>query len=280
MMNFDNITRIAYLGPNDSYAEIAKDYFCNKYDINADNNPLQTIKEIVDFVQDNKNVLGVLPMENSIIGTLREPLDVLMNSNNPNIKILAETLIPIKHCLLSKTTELYSITGIISSPQTLGQCRQYILNEMPRNLNIIEAASDSEAAISLSNYNLTYASIGSEKIAEKYNLNVLKDSINDDKSNRTSYILIGDYETEPTGHDKTTIMFTTKNKPGALMEILNIFSTNNVNLSHISSRQAKDNHENYIFTVSCDGHIRRSKIMSTLSQIKEKADYMKFLGSY
>ena len=89
MMNFDNITQIAYLGPNDSYAETAKDYFCNKYDINASCNLYQTVKEIVDFVQDNKNALGILPMENSIIGTLRETLDVLMNSHNPNVKILS-----------------------------------------------------------------------------------------------------------------------------------------------------------------------------------------------
>ena len=280
MMNFENVLQIAYLGPNDSYAETAKDFFCNKYNINAYNNPMQTIKQIVDFVQENPNTLGILPMENSIIGTLRETLDVLMNAHNPNTKILAETMIPIHHCLLSKTTEFYSITGVIASPQTLGQCQQFIADEMPRNLNIVEVANDSEAARSLMNYNLTYASIGSEKIAQNYNLNILKENINDDKTNRTSYILIGDFETEPSGHDKTTIMFTTKNKPGALMEILNIFSQNNVNLSHISSRQAKDNHENYIFTVSCDGHIKRSKIMQTISQIKEKAEYMKFLGSY
>ena len=151
---------------------------------------------------------------------------------------------------------------------------------MPRNINIIEVANDCEAAKALSNYNLTYASIGSEKISKLYNLNILKNNINDDKSNRTCYVLIGDYETEPSGHDKTTLMFTTKNKPGALMEILNIFSKNNVNLSHISSRQSKDNHENYIFTVSCDGHIQRAKIIQTVAQIKDKAEYMKFLGSY
>ena len=280
MMNFENVSQIAYLGPNDSYAETAKDYFCNKYNISAYGNPLTTIKQIVDFVQDNPNTLGVLPMENSIIGTLRETLDVLMNMTNPNIKILSETLIPIQHCLLSKTTEFYSITGVIASPQTLGQCQEFISNEMPRNLNIVEVANDSEAARSLVNYNLTYASIGSEKIAETHNLNILKENINDDKTNRTSYILIGDYETEPTGHDKTTLMSTAKNKPGALMEVLNIFSKNNVNLSHISSRQAKNNHENYIFTVSCDGHIRRNNLIDTISQIKEKAAYVKYLGSY
>ena len=76
-MNLENVSEIAYLGPNDSYAEAAKDFFCNKYNIQASSTPMQTIKQIVDFVQDTPNTLGVLPMENSIIGTLRETLDVL-----------------------------------------------------------------------------------------------------------------------------------------------------------------------------------------------------------
>ena len=108
----------------------------------------------------------------------------------------------------------------------------------------------------------------------------IKENINDDKSNRTSFILIGDFETPFTGRDKTTIMFTTANKPGALMDILNVFYQNNINLSYISSRPSKQEFGDYIFIVSFDGHISKKKIFNALSQVKEKATYMKFMGSY
>ncbi len=280
MLNFDNVSRIAYLGPNASFSEMAKDLFCNKYKINAYPAPMTTIKQVIEFVEENPDTLGVLPVENSIEGTVRESLDNLMSCRNPNIKILSEIVMPIRHCLLSRTTEFYSITGVISHPQALAQCQEFIHNELPRNLNIIEATSTAEAARSLANYNLTYAAIGSEKTAEVYNLNILKENINDDKSNRTSFILIGDFETPFTGRDKTTIMFTTANKPGALMDILNVFYQNNINLSYISSRPSKQEFGDYIFIVSFDGHISKKKIFNALSQVKEKATYMKFMGSY
>ncbi len=280
MMNFESVTQIAYLGPSASFSEMAHDLFCNKYNIKASPSPQNTIRQVIEFVQTTPNSLGVLPVENSIEGTVRETLDNLMVCQNPNIKILSEIVMPIRHCLLSKNTEFYAITGVISHPQALAQCQGFIHDELPRNLNIIEAPSTAEAARSLSNYNLTYAAIGSEKTAEVYNLNILRENINDDKSNQTRFILIGDFETEPTGKDKTTLMFMAANRPGALMEILDVFYRNNINLSYISSRPSKHEFGDYIFIVNFDGHIKNKKIFETVTQVKEKATYMKFMGSY
>ena len=230
MLNFETVKSVAYLGPQASFTEMAKDYFCEKFNINAYPEPMTTIKQVVEFVDNTPDTLGVLAVENSIEGTVRESLDNLMYSSNPNIKILSEYYMPIHHCLLARTTEFSSITGIISHPQALAQCQNFIHNELPFNVNIIEAPSTAEAARSLQNYNLTYASIGSKKTAETYNLNVLKENINDDKTNQTRFILIGDFETEATGNDKTSLAFSTENKPGALLNILEIFMKNNINL--------------------------------------------------
>ena len=279
-MDFGSIIRIAYLGPEASFPEMAKDYFCEKYDIKAYPTPMPSVKQIMEYVRTNPGTLGVVPVENSVIGTVGETLDNLMISQNQDIKILAETTIPIQYCLLARTTEFYSITGVIANQQALGQCSNFIKEELPRNLNIVEATNPPEAARSLQNYNLTYASIGSKKIAEVYNLNILKENINDDKSNRTNFVLIGSLETKPTGNDKTTLMFTTEDKPGALMEILNIFYENNINLSYISSQQGKENPNSYIFVVSFDGHVQDSYISETLTQVKNKAAYLKVMGSY
>jgi len=183
-MDFSKVEQIAYLGPQASFSEMAADIFCGKYKISAYPNPQKTIRQVIEFVDTNPNTLGVIPLENSIEGSVREALDHLMITINPNIRILAQTIMPIKHCLLSRTTEFYSITGVISHPQALAQCQNFIHDEMPMNLNLIEAASTAEAARSLANYNLTYAAIGSEKTAEVYNLNILRENINDDVKNK------------------------------------------------------------------------------------------------
>ena len=280
MQNFENVQTICYLGPQSSFTEMAKDYFSDKFKINAYGQAFETVKQVVEYVEKNPDALGVLPMENSIRGTVRETLDSLILARNPNIKILAEYYQPINYCLLSRTTEIYSISGIISPPEILAKCRNFVKNDMPFNTNIIESASVPEAARSLQNYNLTYASIGTPKTAEAFYLNILKENLNDDKSDQTRYILFGDFETEETGSDKTSIAFSASNKPGALLQILNIFMKNDVNLSYIASHPSNHQFGEYILTVTFDGHVRNPQIIKALREIKEKAKYMKFLGSY
>ena len=280
MLNLETVKTIAYLGPQASFTEMAKDKFCKRFNISAYPTPLQTIRQVVEYVDDTKDSLGVLAVENSIEGTVRESLDNLMVTKNPNIKILSECYMPINHCLLARTTEFSSITGIISHPQALAQCQDFIHNEMPFNINIIEAPSTAEAARSLQNYNLTYGAIGSAKTAEAYNLNILKENINDDKTNQTRFILIGNYETEETGNDRTSLAFSTENKPGALLNVLNVFMKNHINLSYIASRPSKHKFGEYIFIVNFDGHIHNPQIMQTIQQVKEKTTHLRFLGSY
>lgn len=279
-MEFNNVLNIAYLGPQASFSEMARDEFCKKYNIDTFSTPLKTIKEVVEFVDKNPMTLGVIPVENSIDGTLRASLDNLIVTKNPNINILSEIIMPIEYCLLSRTTEFYSITGIIGTPYLLGKCQQFIREELPLHLNIIENTSISECAKELSNYNLTYGSIGNKKTAETFRLNVLKENINDDKSNKTRYILIGDFKTEITNNDKTTIAFTTQNTPGALLEILKIFLENNINLTYISSRPSPQNLNEYMFIVSFDGHILDENISRIIEEIRPKTSLLRCLGSY
>lgn len=280
MMNFDEVQNIAYLGPQGSFSEMATDEFCAKYNIQARPTQLSTIKQVVEYVDSNPNTLGVLPVENSIEGTVTQSLDNLMFTKNPNIYILSEYIMPIHHCLLARTTEISSITNIISHPQALAQCQNFIHNEMPYHINIIEASSTAEAARSLVNYNLTYAAIGSKKTAEVYYLNVLRENINDDKTNRTRFVLIGDFETEPTEEDRTSLAFSTPNKPGALLEVLKVFLENDINLSYIASRPSKHKFGDYIFIVNFDGHINDPKMFQTIQQVRQKTDFLRFLGSY
>ena len=182
MVNFESIKNIAYLEPQYSFSEMAKDEFCRLHNLNVFSTPLTTIKQIVDYVAQNPDTVGVLPVENTLDGTIRESLDYLMLSKNPNIKNRIRIDITDRILPLSKTTEFYSITGLIATPRLIGKCHEFIQNEMPLNLNKIEAPSMLEAANDLRNHNLTYASIGNRKIAESCMLNILKENIHDDKT--------------------------------------------------------------------------------------------------
>lgn len=279
-MNFENVEQVVYLGPQSSFCEIAKDKFVQKYNISAYSMGLSTIKQIVEYVDKNSNVLGVLPVENTLDGTIREGLDNLITTKNENIKILSETIIPQNYCLLSKTTELYSITGVIGSPIMLGQCHKFIENELPLNLNIVEATSSYEAARLLDGYNLTYSSIGTEKTAQTFNLNILKSNINDDKYNYTRFILIGDYNTELTGDDKTTIALSCKDRPGALVELLNVFNNKKINISYISSHPSRFSLDEHILIINLDGHYNDANIVSAIEDVKNYTKMFRCLGSY
>ena len=275
-----SVKQIAYLGPGGSYTEMAKDIFCEKYKLDGYQEPMKTIKRVLEFVDETPNSIGILPIENSIEGAVRETIDNLIRTKNTNIRILSEMVIPIKHCLLSRTTELYSIGSIISHPQALAQCQNFIHNEMARNLTIMEVASTAEAARKLQEYNLTYAAIGSEKTAQIYNLHVLRENINDDPDNKTRFALIGDFETPKTQNDNTTLAFSTENKSGALLEILQIFHDHKINLSYIDSRPSKTKFGEYTFFVDFDGHISDEKIVNVLEEVKTRTHYYRLVGSY
>lgn len=274
------VEQIAYLGPGGSYTEMAKDIFCKKYSLEAPQTPMKTIKQVLEFLDENPKSVGILPIENSIEGAVRETIDNLIRTKNENIRVLSEMVMPIHHCLLSRTTELYSISGVISHPQALAQCQNFIHNQLPRHLNIIEAVSTAEAARKLQEYNLTYAAIGSEKTAEIYNLNVLQCNINDEPDNKTRFALIGDFETPKSENDNTTLAFSTENKPGALLEILQIFQDYEINLSYIDSRPSKVKFGEYTFFVDFDGHISEEKIQKVIEEVKSRTHYYRLVGSY
>ena len=280
MPNYETVRNIAYLEPETSFSAMAVDAFCNMHGINCFTTPLKTIKQIVDYVAQNSDTLGVLPIENTLDGTIRESYDYLLTSENPNIRIIGELILPIEYCLLSKTTELYSITGLIATPRLISKCQDFINNELPMHRNIIETPTMIESANELRNYNLTYASIGNRKIAQECMLNILKENVHDDKNNKTKYILIGDMETTPTGKDKTSIAFRTNHTPGALLKILSVFLENNINLSYISSQPSKTEPDEYIFIVNFDGHIQKANMLKAINEIKPKTSFFRYLGSY
>ena len=283
MSNFthsENIKTIAYLGTSGSFTEIAKDYFVEKYSINAYQMPFRTIKEIVAYVENNEEAVGVIPIENTKEGIVRETNDNIINSTNENIKILSEAVLPANNCLLSKNSEIYNITGLIAPAPAIARCQEYIKTQLPLHLNIINTTDTEEAARLLNSYNLTYAIIGTKKTAEIYNLNILSDNINNDKNNYTKFVMIGSFETEPTEHSVSSIAISIPDVPGVLYKIVKEFADNNINIAYIHATPSNLQSNEYILYLDFIGHLKEPKIKSTIDNIMQYTTYFRFMGSY
>ena len=165
-MNIFETENLYFLGPKGTYAQLAMNKFVADLDIKAKNIiPLNPITKIIQAVDADKNAIAILPIENSIEGIVRETIDNFVKLKDKNLKIAAETIIPISHCLMSKATDIKEIKHVVSYTQALGQCSTYICNRIP-NATIIEATSTSDAARLLQEKDNTYAAIASEAAAE------------------------------------------------------------------------------------------------------------------
>ena len=263
-----------------SYSEIAKDALFKAYDLFLYQRSLSTIKDCIDYVDENCNAIAVLPVETTYKGIIRETIDNLILTKNQNIQILAETIVPVNDCILSKTTEFYSLTGLIANPNALAKSKVFVKDEMPRQLNIVVAESMDEAARLLSNYNLTYSIIGTHKTAELYNLNVLREHIEDDKDNKRRFIVIGDAETQPTGHDKTSIVLFLNDRQGALLDIVQVFVKYHINITQINSKMMNNNAEEQAVFIDFDGHKHDKIIQDLISELEPLCKSVRIIGSY
>ena len=277
---FRDFNEVICLGMGGSYSEIAKDKLFKAHDLYLYQRSLNSIRECIDYVDEFSNAIAVLPVETSYKGIIRETIDNLIMTKNQNIQILAETVVPVNDCILSKTTEFYSIMGLIANPNALAKCKKFVKDEMPRQLNIVMAESMDESARMLNNYNLTYSIIGTHKTADLYNLNVLKEHIEDDKDNNRRFIVIGDGETEPTGRDKTSIVVFIDDKQGALMEIIQVFVKYHINITQINSKMMNNRAEEQALFIDFDGHKKDEVVQNLLNDMQHYCKTMRVIGSY
>ena len=277
---FEDFNEVICLGMGGSYSEMAKDKLFKKYDLFMYQSSLNGIKECIEYVDENSNAIAVLPVETTYKGIIRETVDNLITTKNQNIQILAETIIPVNDCILSKTTEFYSVTGLIANPNALAKCKKFIREEMPRQLNVVIAESMDDSARMLNNYNLTYSIIGTPKTAELYNLNILKEHIEDFKINNRRFIVIGDANTKPTGHDKTSIVLFLADRQGALLDIAQVFVKYHVNITQINSKMVSGADKEQAVFIDFDGHKEDEIIKNLINDLTPHSKGMRIIGSY
>lgn len=235
-----------------------------------------TIPEVFEAVYNGKVDMGVVPIENSIEGSVGITLDLL--AHNYDLKIKREIIISISHNLLVNPEAIRGDVQIVySHSQALSQCRKFI-----EGMGVVTQGTPStSAAAELIKGKKEAAAIGTKRAAEIYGLKVAAQDIQDYKNNRTRFVVLDQEDNPPIGRDKTSLVFSLlEDKPGGLYQILEEFAVRNVNLTKIESRPSKDKLGNYIFFVDFEGHRADPDIGNILNIIKSKVDYIKILGSY
>lgn len=279
-MNILETEKLYYLGPKGTYSQQAMEQIVATYGIKAKETIPQTpITAILRAVDNEKNSMAVLPIENSIEGIVRETIDNLVILKDENVKITAETVIPISHCLMSEAENISEIKYVVSHPQALGQCSTFLCENL-KNITVKEASSTSEAARIAKESGKEYAAIASKAAAKNFGLNILAEQINDEKDNKTRFILLSRKHLPLTENDKTSVFFSVKNEAGSLVKVLNIFDQEKINLIYIESRPSKKKMGEYNFCLDLEGHVTDEKIVNALTKAEKITNRLIVTGSY
>lgn len=271
-LSLEQPIKVAYLGPEGTFTHLAA---LRHFGSSASYIPVESIKATFDAVESNKAEYGLVPIENSNEGVVSYTLDMFMDYD---LKIAAEILLEISHNLVSKSGDKSKIKRIYSHPQATAQCRVWLERNLP-GVSVFEATSTSRAADIASKDEET-AAISSELAAKLYDLNFVEKHIEDNKKNYTRFLMISKDYPAKTGNDKTSVMFSLKDRPGALYESLQPFMESNINLTKIESRPSKRRAWEYIFFTDMEGHIEDETVLKAIEKTKDNCLYLKHLGSY
>ena len=270
--NVQGILRVAYLGPEGTFSEIA---VLKRFGYDIERVPVESISEVFDEVSRGKADIGVVPIENSYGGTVVQTLDEFIDSH---LKIVGELYLKVHHSLLANVEDISEIKKVYSHPQALAQCKEWLRNNLP-GVELIEARSTSEASL-IASKESNAAAIGNEVLSRKDNLKILKMGIEDDPNNTTRFWIIGDADVKRTGDDKTTILCYIKDRPGALFDLIKPFKDFGVNMTKIESRPSRLKLWDYLFFIDFEGHVEDENIKELIREVEKNAAFVKIIGSY
>ncbi|HET7541472.1 MAG TPA: prephenate dehydratase [Polyangiaceae bacterium] len=241
----------------------------------ADYRENSTISQVFDAVESGAASFGVVPIENSTEGGVNQTVDELLSRK---LWIAGEVVLEIAQCLLGLESSLASIERVASHPQGLAQCRRWLAEHLPNAVQI--AALSTTAAAREAAGDPKLAAISSPLAAELNGLRVLVAGIQDRAENATRFVVIGPNDSPRTGHDKTSLVFSTTHSRGALRQVLEIFDRAGLNLSRIESRPAPGRRWEYVFLTDLEGHREDRAIVSALGELERQCSTVRVLGSY
>ncbi len=275
--------RIGYLGPPGSQSHVAA---VKQFGSSVEYDDLHEIGGVFTEVRRGHVNYGLVPIENSTGGGIAEAMDAFTGAAG-DLSIYAEVQIAIHHALLANCPPA-EIRRVYSKPEVFAQCRGWLSQQLPK-ADLIPAASSSRAAQIAQDENQkaveighdqTTAAIGTTLAGEMYGLKTLFPRIEDNPNNITRFLILSKEQARRTGDDKTSVMFTTEDRPGALVEVLGVFQSAGINLSHLDKRPSGQENWTYTFFADAQGHIEDDGMRTALARVKAHCKDMSVLGSY
>ena len=266
--------KVSYQGVPGAYSQsAAKKFFGEEIDTFGTDSFEDALNSAEEERSPSDVNYSILPVENSIEGTVGQSIDEILKTN---LHSIGEVYLKVEHCLIGRG-RLGNVTKVYSHPQALGQCSDFILYNNLRTVPTYDTAGSVEIIKDLED---NCAAIASSLASSLYNVPIIKEGIANNSNNFTRFLVFSRENTTETGNDKTSIIFSVKHEPGALYQILKEFNDNRINLTKIESRPNKNTNWEYNFFVDFLGHYSNSKIKSVLDKISENTLFLKIIGSY
>ncbi|MFC2065960.1 prephenate dehydratase [Chloroflexota bacterium] len=238
--------------------------------------PRESLEEVFKIVEGGEVQFGVVPIENSLEGSISRVYDLLLDST---LRVCGETELRVVHCLIAGLgAGLDTISKVYSHPQALGQCRSFLKH---LNCELIPTYDTAGSVKMIKEKGMTdSAAIASARAAEIYGMNIIAQEIEDNPHNFTRFFILSREDSIPSGNDKTSIVFSAKDRPGTLYESLNEFASRNINLTKLESRPTKQKPWEYNFYLDFEGHRQDKAAQETLERLEKTLTFVKVLGSY
>jgi len=277
--------RIGILGPAGTFSEMAALKWVGLKRMNLETEVemryYDTILDVSESILSKEVDYGIVPIENSLEGSVGETLDVLSGENaepGTQMQIVDEILVPIKICLLA-LNNFDRVKKIVSHPHALAQCKRFL--RMRCKDKEVKPVDSTAVAAKQASQSEEIAALASETAAVEYHLRIIEENVQD-RDSVTRFVVLSstNMRTAPTGRDKTSILIYLKDRPGALYDVLGEFALRGINLTKIESRPSKRAMGDYMFHIDCEGHIEEEAIKDAIAGIKKRVAMLKILGSY
>jgi chorismate mutase/prephenate dehydratase len=270
-LSLEKSMTIAFLGPEATFTHEAA---IRRFGASLKYAPQNSIADVFTEVSRQRADYGVVPVENSTEGVVTHTLDMFVDSD---LKVVAQIILKIQQCLVSRFKP-EQIQKFYVHPQTLAQCRSYLHKNFP-HVEIIETSSNARS-VEFASREKNSAALAGVLAAEKYNVPVLEQNVQDNAVNATRFLVLGRQCSPPTGQDRTSLMLSIKHEVGALHNALAPFRKYKLNMTKIESRPSKRKAWEYFFFVDCDGHMTDKKVARAISDLESACNFVKVLGSY
>jgi len=263
--------KVSFQGERGAYSQAAARSFFAE---DIETVPLSTFAEVLESTISGNTDYSVLPVENSLEGSVGESYDLLYSTS---LNAMGEIYHRIEHCLIGNGN-LEEVDTVYSHPQALGQCRDFIQKNNMKTVPTYDTAGSVKIINEINKKNVSC--IASKTASQIYDMPIVSENIANNLNNYTRFLVLSKKTNEETGSDKTSIIFSIKHEPGSLFRIIENFHSYNVNLTKIESRPTKSKNWEYNFYVDFEGHAKNPQILKMLEKIKNETLYMQTLGSY